>query len=103
MCNNHIETSKEVFSLLTDTVFNSNGEVLNGNCSVGQLTTIGFKQQEENGLQLKKSYVDSGFLATTITPSEIYIRSDSELCALYTLTHFNYLFPYLQMNLVRCR
>ena len=69
----------EVWS--TDTVFNSNGEVLNGNCSVGQLTVTGFKQHLFNGLMLSKSYVGSGFLASNITPSEIYIRSDSQLVA----------------------
>lgn len=65
----------------TDTVFNSNGEVLNGNCSVGQLTVTGFHQHLMNGMSLKKSYVDSGFLASNITPSAIYIRSDSQLAA----------------------
>ena len=59
------------------TVFGSDGEWLNGNCSVGQLTTTGFEQQLMNGQYLRKSYVESGFLSSCITPSEIYIRSDS--------------------------
>ena len=61
------------FSLL---VFDFGGEVLNGNCSVGQLTTIGFSQQLLNGVSLGKSYVKSGFLSKRISSSQIYIRSD---------------------------
>ena len=49
-----------------------------GNCSVGQLTTIGFNQQQLNGGYLRKAYVDTGFLNSTISPSEIYLRSDGE-------------------------
>ena len=58
------------------TVFLSRDEVLNGNCSVGQLTTIGFFQHKINGASLRETYVDSGFLEKAITPSQIYIRSD---------------------------
>lgn len=76
-----IKTRDYVEICSTDTVFNSNGEVLNGNCSVGQLTVTGFDQHLINGMSLKKSYVDSGFLASNITPSEIYIRSDGQLAA----------------------
>ena len=79
MFDNQLETYVEVCS--TDTVFDSNGEVLNGNCSAGQLTVTGFEQHLLNGFLLKKSYVDSGFLASNITPSEIYIRSDGWLVA----------------------
>jgi acid phosphatase len=59
-------------------VFDFGGEPLNGNCSVGQLTTTGFNQQLLNGGCLRKSYVESGFLGKTITSSQIYIRSDDE-------------------------
>lgn len=60
------------------TVFGFGGEPLNGNCSVGQLTTIGFSQHQMNGGSLRKAYVGSGFLSSVISPSEIYLRSDSE-------------------------
>ena len=60
------------------TVFNSGGEWLNGNCSVGQLTSIGFNQHQANGASLLESYVKSGFLKNSITSSQIYIRSDSK-------------------------
>ena len=64
------------------TVFGFGGEPLNGNCSVGQLTTIGFHQQQVNGGSLRKAYVDTGFLSDVISPSEIYLRSDSG-CAIH--------------------
>ena len=64
------------------TVFGFGGEALNGNCSVGQLTTIGFDQQLPNGGSLKKAYVDTGFLSTVLSPSEIYLRSDSK-CSMH--------------------
>ena len=60
-------------------VFKFGDEALNGNCSLGQLTTIGLKQQMTNGMMLKKAYVDSGFLSGQINRSEIYIRSDGEI------------------------
>lgn len=53
-------------------------ETLNGNCSIGQLTTIGYNQQLANGKALMQAYVKSGFLDDTISSSEIYIRSDSK-------------------------
>jgi hypothetical protein len=59
-------------------VFGFGGEPLNGNCSVGQLTTIGFHQQQVNGGSLRKAYVDTGFLSDVISPSETYLRSDNE-------------------------
>ena len=59
-------------------MFDFGGEALMGNCSVGQLTTIGFSQQQLNGGYLRKAYVDTGFLNSTISPSEIYLRSDGE-------------------------
>ena len=49
-----------------------------GNCSVGQLTKVGFMQQEKNGDVLRKAYVDSTFLKQNLSASEVYIRSDSE-------------------------
>lgn len=66
-------------NLMRSVVFKFGGEALTGNCSVGQLTTIGFKQQMTNGMMLKKAYVDSGFLSGQINKSEIYIRSDGKI------------------------
>ena len=57
-------------------MFKSGVEEINGNCSVGQLTTIGFYQHQVNGGYLRKGYVESGFLNKMITSSQIYIRSD---------------------------
>ena len=59
-------------------VFLFGDEVLNGNCSVGQLTTIGYNQQLANGKALRQAYVEKGFLGSKISLSEIYIRSDSK-------------------------
>ncbi|KAL5471128.1 hypothetical protein EMCRGX_G029211 [Ephydatia muelleri] len=54
------------------------GESLPGNCSVGQLTTIGFNQHIQNGASLRKAYVDTGFLPANFDGDEIYLRSDDE-------------------------
>ena len=66
-------------------MFDFGGEALNGNCSVGQLTEPGFNQHLVNGDQLKRGYIDSGFLGPSISASEIYLRSDSELDAMYII------------------
>ena len=58
-------------------VFQFGDEALKGNCSVGQLTTIGFYQHLMNGYSLRKAYVNSGFLSKNLSRSEVYIRSDS--------------------------
>ena len=47
-----------------------------GNCSVGQLTTIGFQQHVQNGVSLRKAYVDTGFLQGNYDSTEVYLRSD---------------------------
>ena len=54
------------------------GEMLPGNCSVGQLTTIGFNQHIQNGASLRKAYVDTGFIPANFDGDEIYLRSDGE-------------------------
>ena len=51
-------------------------EEMRGNCSVGQLTTVGYAQQVANGRALRKAYVESGFLSDHISPAEVYLRSD---------------------------
>lgn len=57
-------------------VFMPTNEVMNGNCSVGQLTTIGYSQHLSNGHSLNSAYVKTGFLSPSLDPSEVYIRSD---------------------------
>ena len=52
--------------------------MLNGNCSVGQLTVQGFMQQVDNGKSLWEAYVATGFLSTKFDASEIYLRSDGK-------------------------
>lgn len=59
-------------------VYKFGNEVLNGNCSVGQLTKIGFEQQMNNGKTLRDAYVGSGFLSQNLSSSEVYIRSDGK-------------------------
>lgn len=73
--NLYFATTHWVFFFL-NTVFQFGDEVLKGNCSVGQLTTIGFYQHLMNGYSLRKAYVDSGFLSKNLSRSEVYIRSD---------------------------
>lgn len=51
---------------------------MNGNCSVGQLTSIGYSQHLANGKSLNMAYVKTGFLKSSLDPSEVYIRSDSK-------------------------
>lgn len=69
-------TSDSLSHFFLNTVFQFGDEVLKGNCSVGQLTTIGFYQHLMNGYSLRKAYVDSGFLSKNLSRSEVYIRSD---------------------------
>ena len=57
-------------------VFMPTNEIMNGNCSVGQLTTIGYSQHLSNGHSLNSAYVKTGFLSPSLNPSEVYIRSD---------------------------
>ena len=60
-------------------VYKFGNETLNGNCSVGQLTDIGFEQQLQNGKTLSDAYVNSGFLSPQLSSREVYIRSDGML------------------------
>lgn len=57
-------------------VFAFGEEDLQGNCSVGQLTTIGYAQQLKNGASLRKAYVDTGLLSLKLSSQEVYIHSD---------------------------
>ena len=57
-------------------VYKFGNKTLYGNCSIGQLTKIGFEQQLLNGKTLHDAYVSSGFLSPPLSNSEVYIRSD---------------------------
>ena len=59
-------------------VYLKTNEVMNGNCSVAQLTAIGYSQHLANGRSLNAAYVKKGFLKSTLDPSEVFIRSDGE-------------------------
>ena len=61
------------------TVYKFGNETLNGNCSVGQLTQIGFGQQLQNGKTLYDAYISSGFLSPRLSSQEVYVRSDGML------------------------
>ena len=63
-------------------MFAIGNEPLHGNCSVAQLTKIGFVQQLSNGKVMKKAYIDSGFLSDQLNEKELYIRSDSKLSSI---------------------
>jgi len=57
-------------------VYSFGDETLRGNCSVAQLTSLGYWQHIENGKQLASAYTSGGFLSKTLDPREIYLRSD---------------------------
>lgn len=81
-------------------MFISGGEPLNGNCSVGQLTTEGYIQHLTNGDYLSRAYVHTGFLEPTLT-SDIYIRSDGMLSNI--LIFYKYSVLYTQIHHGLCR
>ncbi len=64
--------------VLSLSVYLGTDEVLNGNCSVAQLTTKGYSQHLANGKALHEAYVSSGFLGKTLDPTEVYLRSDGK-------------------------
>lgn len=74
-------------NVLYFTVYRFGNETLNGNCSVGQLTQIGFGQQLQNGKTLYDAYVSSGFLSTHLLNQEVYVRSDGMLLTKQQLCH----------------
>lgn len=59
-------------------VFDTGREELPGNCALGQLTSIGFKQDITVGEHFRTVYVESGFLSNNFTSKELYVRSDGE-------------------------
>lgn len=64
-------------------VFQPGAEVLpNGNCGLGQLTTVGYNQHIKNGQYLRDYYVDKvGLIPPTWLddPSQFHLRSDNAL------------------------
>lgn len=56
-------------------MFYTGREEIPGDCALGQLTSIGFKQQVKNGENYRKIYVDSGFLSTNFSSVEHRVRS----------------------------
>lgn len=49
--------------------------VMNGDCGLGHLTFVGYKQQLLNGQNLQKAYVDIGFLSN-YSHTDVFLRSD---------------------------
>ena len=79
-------------------------EDLQGNCSVGQLTTIGYAQQLKNGASLRKAYVDTGLLLSSkLSSQEVYIHSDgtSKIRSIQELNLIAYFIDAPRTRLVR--
>ena len=51
-------------------------DVMNKNCSVARLTTIGCSEHLANRRSLNAAYVRKRFLKSTLDPSEVFIHSD---------------------------
>ena len=64
------------FKLLT--VYIPGRNVMKGDCGLGHLTSKGYKQEEDNGKNLRKAYVDTGFLSPNYSNHEIFFRTDGE-------------------------
>ena len=79
-------------------VFYTGREEVPGNCALGQLTSVGFKQQLENGENYRNVYVDSGFLSKNFSSVEHRVRSTGEdsliFRFLYHLNHVNMYFTH---------
>ena len=52
---------------------------MKGDCGLGHLTFKGYKQQELNGQNLRKAYVDTGFLSPNYNVHEDFFRTDGKL------------------------
>ena len=64
-----------LFFLLLFTVYMPGRNVMNGDCGLGHLTFVGYKQQLLNGQNLQKAYVDIGFLSN-YSHTDVFLRSD---------------------------
>ena len=49
--------------------------VMKGDCGLGHLTFKGYKQELTNGENLRRAYVETGFL-TNYSASDVFLRSD---------------------------
>lgn len=52
---------------------------MQGDCGLGHLTFKGYKQEEINGQNLRKAYVDTGFLSPNYNIHEDFFRTDGKL------------------------
>ncbi|CAH3125508.1 unnamed protein product [Porites lobata] len=50
--------------------------IIHGDCGLGHLTFKGYKQEEMNGENLRKAYVDTGFLSSNYSVHEDFFRTD---------------------------
>lgn len=60
---------------------------MQGDCGLGHLTFKGYKQQELNGQNLRKAYIDTGFLSPNYSSHEVFFRTDGE-CLIPMLVFF---------------
>lgn len=51
---------------------------IKGDCGLGHLTIKGYKQQELNGQNLRKAYVETGFLSSNYSSREVFFRTDGK-------------------------
>lgn len=58
---------------------------IRGDCGLGHLTFKGYKQQIVNGENLRKAYVDTGFLSSNYNVHEDFLRTDGKLCSFYRM------------------
>ncbi|XP_011406697.1 PREDICTED: counting factor 60-like [Amphimedon queenslandica] len=71
-----VEKERGTAGRIFEKIFLPTNEEMHGNCSVAQLTTIGYKQHLANGGSLNSAYVKNGFLTPSLDPSQVFIRSD---------------------------
>jgi hypothetical protein len=67
--------SKEYAGRLYRKKFMDGREPLLGDCSEGQLTAQGAEELRVLGADFANAYISTGFLSTTLDPSQVYVRS----------------------------
>ena len=65
-------------SLMKIAAYMAGRNVIRGDCGLGHLTFKGYKQEEMNGENLRKAYVDTGFLSSNYSVHEDFFRTDGE-------------------------